>query len=154
MLEDPQEPVGALPDKTEIERVLVQDEVKLYRARCVIAYLDGGVYDFSDTELSIANPLPVYSDDMRQLGFASATLENGRVIADLAIDYACEERLLIESKDARIFPRVFGTMSLPQMLVFDFQVRLQVLKLDLHGIKLTRLEPVDDRLSPVGTPVL
>lgn len=159
MIENAEESVGILDGAPDVERVIVQDEVKLYRVRTTVAYLDGEVFDFGPTSVSFAtNPLPVVNDEGRQIGFASPSvvLEGGprRLTAEIAIDYATEERLLAETKSERRYPRIFGTMRMAAMPLFDFQQKLTPLMLRVDAIQISRLQPSDERIVPFGEPSL
>ncbi len=57
-----------------IERVILQEEVKLWRARTELMYFDSDVYDLTDSSIELASPMPVFTDTMRQIGFASVAL--------------------------------------------------------------------------------
>lgn len=140
-------------------RVITQDEVKLYRTRMTVAYLDGPVYDFGPTSVAFAaSPTPVYNDDNQQIGFASLSVEKTeagrRIVAEIAIDYSTPERLLAETQSEKLFPWLFGAMRAAQLPVFDFQGQLPILGLMVHGVQFSRLPPTDTRICPLGWPEL
>jgi len=144
-----------------IDRVILQDEVQLYRTRVILAHLDGPVFDFGPTTVEFPDmPVPVFADDGRtQLGFASVSLEQyvregHRLMADLSIDYACEERLLAETRSRQIYPRIYGKLSVAAIPLFDFQAPLVPTKLLVQGIVLSRRRPADERIPALGEPVL
>lgn len=146
------EPVTPLTGAAPVDRVILQDEVKLWRTDAAVAYLDSDVYDFKGMLLEIPAPVPVYDDTMHQIGFASITREVGpdRLVAHIVIDYATEERFEAELNIAPLYPRVFGRMALPAQPLFDFAAKLMVIRLALDGIQLTRRAPVDTRLKPLA----
>lgn len=152
---DVDEEICPLDGHPPIERVILGEDVKLYRARVILGYLDGPVYDFESAALHFGNdgPVPVHSDDGKNIGFASVVYANGRFEADIAIDWACEERLLAETGE-KIYARFFGTMNFKPMLLFDFQAKLGPTKLKIDGIVLSRQAPADPRVTPVGYPIL
>lgn len=159
MSESTQERPSTIEGEPAIERVILQEEVKLYRTKSAIAFLDGPVYDFAPATVEFGrSPLPVYSDDMKQLGFAEVKLEKTAtgqsLIADMTIDYACEERLVAETQQERRWPRLFGRMSVPAFPVFDFQQRIPVVKLVVDGIVISRDAPGDTRVVPFGVQAL
>lgn len=160
MSENTEENVGQLDGETPIERVILQDDVKLFRYRAVLAYLDGSVYDFSQAKISFENDLvPVFSEDRsRHLGFAKVELEtvggSKRLIADISIDYASEERLLAETQEVKVYPRICGRQGFPVIALFDFQGRLPVTFLRVDGVILSRKRPTDERVVAFGTTVL
>lgn len=138
-------------DSTPIDRVILQEEVKLWRCERTVAYLDSPVYNFDETELEIASPVPVYSPEMEKIGFASVRLDHdGKepcLVASISIDYATEERFEAELNIRPLYPRVFGRMVASQTeSVFDFQARLKVHRLLIEGVKLTITPPTDARI--------
>jgi hypothetical protein len=155
MSENTQENVGTLDGDAPVERVITQDEVKLYRSKGVVTYLDGGIYDFGAASVTFkANPVPVLNDDNKTIGFASVTVvrdESGRrsLVADIAIDYSTEERLLAETGE-KLWPRVFGTMRFAALPLFDFQQRLTPTYLRIDGIQISRVAPSDERIPRFG----
>ena len=155
-MDEKDEPVGTLEGET-IDRVILQDETRLYRAKVVLTYLDGPVYDFGPTDVMFQNPVKVYDDDMKQLGFASLDLEetpgDQRLTAEISIDYSCQERLLIET-EAKFYARVFGKMAVPAMPLFDFQAPVPIIRLIIDGIQISTQRPADPRISHVGAPVV
>lgn len=160
MSDSKEESVGDLSGSAPVDRVVLQDEVKLFRVRAVLTYLDGPVYDLPGKVSFGQSPVPVYSDDMvRLLGFATVVLDRDgvapRLVADLSLDYACEERLLVETQSAGLFARVFGSLTCAPMPLFDFQAPILAISLRIDGIQLTMTPPVDPRLEPLGKhPVL
>ena len=146
------EPIGKLDGQVDIERVIVQDEVKLWRSHAVLSYLDGPVYDFDGALVEIVNPVPVFSDDMKRIGFATASIEYlghdpHRIVADLILDYATEERFLTEMNIKPLYPRIFGRLALPAMPLFDFRSPIKISKLVLQGIQISHNPPADPRLN-------
>lgn len=156
MGENTEESVGTLDGEAAVERVIDGDQVKLYRARQVVAYLDGPIYDFAAASLGFnASPLPVFDGDMKRIGFASTTVvrdERGHrsLVADISIEYATEERLLAETQSVKLYPRFFGTMKFGAIPLFDFYQRLTPTYLRIDGIQITRLRPVDERIVALG----
>jgi hypothetical protein len=159
MSDKTEESVGSLTGPAAIERVFTQEETKVFSARAVLAYLDGPVFDFGACSVAfVSNPLTVFSDEMRPIGYAApsiVTTAGGRRVlaAEVTIDYATEERLLVETGEA-LYPRVFGTMKIPGMALLDFQQRFVPLNLRIDGIQLSRRAPADERIVPFGKPVL
>lgn len=133
-----------------------QDEVRLYTAKTVLSYMDSEVYDLGPTQIEFRqNPVPVYGEDMKQLGYANVYMDatSGgiqRLMADVSIDAATEERLLAETQSVRLYARIFGVMGCAAMPLFDFQARVVPVRLRLDGVQLSRLKPTDERLAPFG----
>jgi hypothetical protein len=154
-MSEPDEQITPLTEPAPIERVIDGNEVKLYRARAVIAYLDGEVYDLEATVFQFEDSLvPVVSDDGRQLGFATVTIEGTRVVADFGIDYASEERFLAETEAIKLYPHLYGSMVFMPMLTFDFHKRLAPTKLRIDGVVLSQKRPTDERVPALGKPSL
>lgn len=159
MQDNAQDSVTKLDGEPAVSRVIIQDEVKLYRARLTVAYLDGGVYDFGPTSVSFAQqPTPVYNDEHQAIGFAALSVErteNGRrIVAEVTIDYATPERLLAETQSEKLYPWIFGSMRMAQIPLFDFQARLVPMTLVVHGVQFSRLRPTDERVGALGWPEL
>lgn len=158
MSENTEESVGALDGEAPVERVVVQEEVKLFRARQVVSYLDGPVYDFAAASLGFnGSPLPVFDEHMKKIGFASTTVvrDDGarRIFADISIDYATETRLLAETGSVKLYPHLFGQMKFGAIPLFDFHQRLTPTYLRIDGIQISRLRPSDERISVFGSPL-
>jgi hypothetical protein len=138
------------PD-TASTKIARQAEVRLWRATCDVTYLDSEVYDLSGSIIDIPSPLPVTDDQGRKIGFASVAHVNDskgdRLVAQIAIDYATEERFLTELSIKKLYPRLYGRMGLPMQPLFDFDAKLLVVRLKLDGIQLSALAPLDSRIK-------
>ncbi len=158
MAETIEEAVWDITGTPEVDRVLLQDEVKLYRARAVLAYLDSPHYDYDDTVVSYENPLPVRNEEGALIGHANIALVNGRIIGDVLIEYASPERLVAETRQGvRHYPRLMGTSMgtlSASPFVDTFGKKLKVLALTVKGITLSAHASSDERLQPLGEPVL
>ncbi len=140
-MEDNEETVGKLEGELAVERVFLQEDVKLYRVKTVVANIeDGRIY-------GARNPVPVRNDDWKLIGFADVHQEGYRLIGELAIDYATEERLLIETGSERFYPRCY--VDIPNEFANGPAKWFRV-----SDIVLTRSRPADRNLQPVGEPVL
>lgn len=154
------EPIGPLEGEVPIERVVVMEETRLYRAKAVLAYFDSPVFDLSRTSFSCdSDPVEVYDASGRRIGFARVEVDqtwggSPRIVADISIDYATEERFLAETKSEKIYARFFGRLTLPATPLFDFHKPLVPSKLSIDGVMLTRDRPTDPRLEPFGGLVL
>lgn len=139
------------------EREVKQEDVRLFRAKTALSYLDSAVYDFAPTEVEFQqNPVPVYGEDMKQVGYASVYLDQTaggvqRLMADVTIDGATEERLLAETQSVKLYARPFGLMAVAAMPLFDFQARITPVRLRIDGVQLIRQKPFDERLAPFGS---
>jgi hypothetical protein len=152
-LED-SEPIEPFCRPAPIERVFLDSEVKLYRAQVNLMYLDGKVFNFEDTVLDFPAAVPVFTDSGKTIGFAnlSHNPETGEFKANIAIDYASEERLLAETRSERLYARPYGTMAFAPMLFLDPSASLKPTKMKIQGITLSRTRSADDRCKPFGEP--
>lgn len=130
--------------------------VRLFRRKVVLAYLDSPVYDFEPTEIEFQNqPVPVYGEDMKPLGHAAVYLDRTgagvqRLVADVTIDAASEERLLAETQQVKLYPRLFGVLAVAAIPLFDFHAPITPVRLRLDGVVLSRRAPADGRVPPFG----
>lgn len=135
-----------------IERVTLQEEVKLFRCSTVLAYLDSKVFNLHQAELQIPNPVPVHDQANRRVGFALVEVRQGSLgkylHADISFDYATEERLLIQNRE-RLWAYPFGSLQVnpASLQVFEFQKPLAVQRLQIDGIQLLHRTPQDHRLD-------
>lgn len=139
--------------ETPVDSVVLQDEVKLFRLRATLIYLDGHVFDFNYVDVSALPPVPVHDQANRRIGFASVEALQGppeQLVADIVIDYATEERLLIETGE-KLYAFCFGHLKIRQDAngVFDLHRPLPVELLTVDGIQLLRRTPTDSRIDPV-----
>jgi hypothetical protein len=127
-----------------IERVISQQDVRLYRAQ-VFLLESTPTHSFSGAHVEYLNPLPVYDSTGRLIGGATIVQRalDGSVRVDLVFDYAVPERLDIET-DQPVYahPRgLFYFTSHPQPLSpydgNDFDQRSRVSVVKLKGITLS-----------------
>jgi hypothetical protein len=136
------------------------DDVRLYRAHVVVAYLDGSVYDFAESKIVFENPVPVQGSSGKTIGYAALFMEEigdrplKRVVADIVIDYACEERLLAETQEIRLWAHAHGTISGRPAHVFDFHAPIPISKVEIKGLTITNARPHDERIASLGAPVM
>jgi hypothetical protein len=156
MENDGEETIGILDGELSIDRVIVDSEVKVYRTKVVLAYLNSSVYDFVWTSFTVSNDglVPVCSDDGRKLGFATVTRENNRIVADLCIDYASEERLMAETRSVKIYPRLRGRLTVPSEPFLDFQALIKPLAIVIEGVVLSTTSPTYASSPVLGELVL
>ena len=161
-----------LAGSTDVERVVVGDEVKLARFRAVVGILDSDHYDYSDTEVVVDNPVPILSDDSgERIGYAALSLEPrpavsviddllyvapSQLVAEAAIDYATPERLDVETGARRLWLVPCGEMDVVEGAGLGEGVRLAfqgarapVEAIRLYYLVLTPEEPDDPRLQPL-----
>src|SRR5271165_966595 len=140
------------------ERVILQQDVRMYEERAILAYLDSPYFDYSKVALALEkNPFPVKNDDGDQVGFANIYAQNGKLVAEVTLDYHQPERLSAETRDGvRHWLRMNGTIVLqPSEDPFlDLLGNRQVARLiSLEYLVLSTRRPSDRRLLPLGEPV-
>jgi hypothetical protein len=155
-----EEPILSLSHLAPPDTVYDQADIKLYRARIVLDYVDRTAYDLSKTKYRVPAdaPVKVFDGDDRLIGFGSIVFVKNHFEADIAVDYATEERLLIETGEIKIYGRLRGHLQMPRRLedqyVLDLQSKPAVDTMVVSDIILSRVKPGDDRVLPVGAPVL
>lgn len=83
-------------------------EARIFRVEAVLGTLKG-----LETLQIFAHPaLSVYSDDNHLLGHARVVKRRGELVAEMALDYATEERLLVETGAEPLYAWVVGSFSL------------------------------------------
>lgn len=148
---------------------------KTYQVRCVAAILDPEdervITDFSGARMLVDNPVPVVSAESGgNVGVASIYQEGGRILAELTLEYACAERLLIQSGAAPVYPKLLGDVygedvedmncgNTEDGEVFDDLLAIherpnRVREFTVRGLLLTRNRPSDLRLERVGEVVV
>lgn len=121
-------------DTDSIDRVFTSEETRFYRAKVVL--------DRRYARRCVPGIAPVYSDGCKlAIGFALVVPDGDRVLAELTVDYACEERLLAETKASKVYAHA--------VMAADGDERVFV-----DSIVLSLEKPADDRIRPLGEPVL
>src|SRR5690349_319432 len=117
------EQVGDLGPDAPVDRVILQDDARVFRCAAVLTYMDTGVYNVL-VEPKYENPVPVFSGK-NKIGYANVVTEgdpltpNRRLVASIVIDYSTEERLLVEIGEERLYARYFGRLGVPASPYFD-----------------------------------
>ncbi len=140
--------------ETPIDRVILEEDAKVFRVSAVLALLDSPVYDLRKVPIEFPPVVPVFNEEHKKVGFASIWTDKERVMADISFDYASEERLLIETQSIPIYARPFGDLKIAGIPFIDFQAKLSILKLSVSGIQLVRVAPADARIQALGKPIL
>lgn len=152
-----EESLGILDGTLAIERVITQEDARLYRAKAILAYLDDSSLDFSKATITTeGNLVPIESEDGKLLGYASVDLVNNRLLAEVAIDYATPERLSAEMREGlRYYPRIRGSIQVLDGVFVDITpIKAQVQYLEILKLVLSTERPSDPRLQALGEPVL
>lgn len=80
-------------------RVILDSDARRYNCRGTLYDFDALDHSLSPkAKLDFVNPVPVYSENRRgaPVGYADVYIEDNELKADLFIDYACPERLMME----------------------------------------------------------
>jgi hypothetical protein len=139
---------GWLLDKDlQDSRVIDQNEVKLYKEKAIIAYLDV-------PSVKVPNPTPVENDEGKIIGQAHVFIYNQKLIADVLIDYSTPERLSAETRDGvRYWVRAVGMFEVEVDRLLDFGKPI-VAAVQIKKLVLSTERPYDRRLLPFGDPIL
>jgi hypothetical protein len=138
------------------DRIILQEETRLYRGRVLLANVPTGYYDIKPAvDRARALPVPVYGADRRHIGYATLVFDNvsltyGYLKADLTIDYACPERLDIENRI--LYARIAGRLDLK--ISTYLEIGDTPIVLNVFGIHLVPDKPKDNTIPPVGTLIL
>jgi len=137
-----------------METDLVVEKSKVFNQPVILAYLEGPIYDFTNCLLEVNNPVPVKNDENKTIGFGMVQIKNGKLIADLAIDYHTPERLSAEIQDGvPYWAHVTGKLSLcksynlSNMLDF-FGAKQTVSIIAISSVVLSTQKPKDHRIQP------
>lgn len=144
--------------ETTIERVVDNSTAKTFPVKAVLAILDSPHLTFNFMELNVDNPVPVYSADRKILGYASVFVEGNKLLAEGSIDYASPERLSIETNSEKLYLGLFeGFVDSEPMYSSDVDLygcKSDVFEIVVGSLRIAPYKPQDDRLEPVGKPVL
>lgn len=87
-----------MTEQTVVDRTL--------RIHAVLGKLEG---PYATMEIVSDIAVPVMSQG-KTVGFASVYKDTGAIVADISLDYATEERLVIETRSGKLFPRLDATL--------------------------------------------
>lgn len=151
------EPIDPLPQTPPvIERVITEEDGKTYRARaCLVKTIEGPFATDGFRGFSFPNPVPVHSVDGRRIGFAELEWDGKQLMAEVVIDYASQERLLIETGE-KLYARPVGVVVLKNTddPCIDFQDPIEIVRARVEKVLLTTTAPRDERIDPLGKPVV
>ncbi len=106
----------------------------------------------------VCPPLTPVLSSGKTIGFASVFIEAGFIMADLRIDYATEERLIIETKSNKLYPRLNAKVHLgavynvePEMgtPLIDFDASPTIVQMDVNEVVLCASHAYSGQ-SPLG----
>lgn len=139
-----------------------ESEVRIYRTTVILGDLSSPEYKMMG--VAAKTPIPVYSEDGLLLGHAGIRLVNRKLVADIAIDYACEERLLAETGAERLWAWLVGELKIVVPLQLglgpngsagiDLSIPLRGSYLHVEEIIINHTPPHDQRMGRFGEPVL
>lgn len=139
----------------EMIREIDGNEVKLYQERAILSYLDTPALNAEKVKISLyKNPVPVRDDIGRHIGFASVAVVNGKLVADVTIDWQTPERLAAELRDGvRHWVRIVGAVNYAYTPFVDLSSR-EIAQVEIDYLVLSPVAPSDPRLLPFGEPIL
>jgi hypothetical protein len=151
------EEIWPLEGSVPVERVIDQATVKPFCIHATLARLNAGSFRLFRAVLTCDNPVPVYdSSYVTKIGFATAFLEEGQLVADIFIDYATPDRLNIQAGTVKLYAKALGEIhceSNDRLFLPDFSPDYKTLirKVYLAGVVITSEEPADGVLAPLKT---
>lgn len=158
--------IGDLSGPLPIEPYHDQESARTFSGKGVVAVLDSPFFDFSDTTVLIDGEVPavrVVDDQGRLLGYANLSLQGPKLVAAFSIRYDSPERLSLETQSPLMYFQVRGrldwhldvpdeTVEAGVLDLLGSKVVVDVIKVD--ALVLSQNKPKDDRVSPIGPPVL
>jgi hypothetical protein len=147
MSESKSEDIEPLPMESAVDRVLDLDDAKTYRVETTVLILDDYVpsYGYAGAAVLFKNPVPVYSDEGRGIGFAALSVTGRAVEAEIFLRYDTNERFLLETKSQPLY------INVPQM-VSGSNTDTGIIKVEavvISRLYITTDPNVDDRLGPL-----
>ena len=143
-------------DSETAGKIILQEDVKLFRVKGVVAILDTPFYDYTKAKINLHNPTPVKDFSTKKIGFANVFVENDKLIADVVLDYYTPERFDIDVKnDVYLGVNGFLVLEEEKLKRLDlYGITKKVLQISILSLVLTHRKPTDTRISPLGEIVL
>jgi hypothetical protein len=141
------EPIENIP--APVERVIDQDSAKVFQVKSDVFFLDDAQhvtrgYFFTNCETVFKNPVPVKNDSSTLIGFASLSILNNIVSADICLDYSTPERLNIQVGSIPLFPHLIAAVE-----SVDEVHTKRAKKITIEGILLKTIRTQDSRVLPL-----
>ncbi len=127
---------------------------RTFRVRAVLGKM-GWPYEGT---VVVCPPLTPVLSSGKTIGFASVFIESGLIMADLSLDYATEERLVIETKSNKLYPRLNAKVHLGAVYnvepetgtpLIDFDASPTIVQMDVKEVVLTTSHAYDGQ-APLG----
>ena len=132
---------------------ITPENTKTFEMRATIAHLDepGVIYSEVLWNFSIG-PVPVVSEDGKRIGSATVYRTDGNTALEaiIHIDYASEERLLVETDSIQFWPRIRGDFLYGRFrsdYMFERLPLVQANAIRVHEVVLTTRKNPDARIS-------
>lgn len=129
---------------------ITPENTKTFEMTATLGYFDEPGVRYSDEVWNFSlGPTPVVSEDGRRIGSAVVFAEDGVVKATIHIDYATEERLLVETDSIQLWPRIRGRLYYRvQRADFLFErLEHEVSGIVVHEVVMTTRKNPDARIS-------
>ena len=140
--------------KFEKVREITEADARLYSKKVILANLDNGGLDFSQTLLFVQQPVKVRNDIGELIGHAAVWIENYKLIAHITINYHTPERFAAEVPEGvRNWAHVKGELRVEANEYLNTGLQ-KVKGIVVDEIVLSSVKPTDDRLYPFGEDVL
>lgn len=122
-------------------------ETPVFERTGTILYLDdvseGNLY--AGAEVAFENPVPVYDDSDKMIGFADLSVSGKAVDAHCFLDYHTPERLSIETASEKIYPSLVAQEQLIEMDDGKWHVMYSL----INSIQLLKVPQPDSRILPL-----
>ncbi len=93
---------------------ITPENTKTFEVPGIFGYFNSSVYNFDALTVSETWNVQVVAEDGRRLGYANVGIVGDpgslRLEGTMFIDYATEERLLIETNSMQLWPRISGVL--------------------------------------------
>ena len=152
--------VGDLAGPAPIGEYHDQESARTFSGRGLVAILESPFLDFAAAKVIIEGPVPVVDDGGKVIGYASVALQGLKLIAEYSIRYDTPERLSIETQSPPMYFRARGYFGWVGGIPYQEEVldlvgsKTVVDELAIDGLVLSQTRPTDERVPPVGEPIL
>jgi hypothetical protein len=127
---------------------------RTYRTKTALGKLDGPYYNMTITPSDF---VPICSNN-KVVGYACVYVENGAILADLSLEYATEERLVIETRSSKLYAGLSGRIEfggtykwINEDYIVDFDSSPRGLQLLVTAVIITSV-PSYSTQNPLGWP--
>lgn len=131
-----------------IDKVVLEEEVKLFRANVILLPLWSSFYDWSEAKLEWPSPVPVTDDSCFRIGSADVYSDGRFIRAKVVIDYQCPERFNIQTGQD-IYAHPMCVIDVDEAGLLDPLSPCKVTGFRLKSIKLRTDKPACRFIDPL-----